>query len=95
MIADTKAVFGALACHLLMLPSDEQLSRAIDLSSFERLQKQETKEGFRERPKNSKQFFREGKANQWQHVLTRQQVQRIVSAHQVQMRRFGYLPELG
>jgi hypothetical protein len=95
MVADTKAIFGALARHLLMLPSDEQLSKAIDLSSFERLQKQEMAEGFRERPKNSKQFFREGKTNQWKEVLTRRQVRRIVSAHQVQMRRFGYLPEIG
>jgi hypothetical protein len=94
MSADPKGVFSALARHLLMLPSDEQLSRAIELSSFERLKKQESEAGFRERPKVAKQFFREGKANQWQKLLTRSQIRRIVSAHQVQMRRFGYLPEL-
>jgi hypothetical protein len=93
MIANPLAIFGALARHLLMLPNDEQLSKAIDLSSFERLQKQEIDEGFRERPKISKQFFREGKPDQWQQILTRSQIQRIVNAHQVQMRRFGYLSE--
>lgn len=93
MTANPTAVFGALARHLLMLPTEQQLSEAIELSSFERLKKQESEEGFRERPKAAKQFFREGKANQWQQVLTRSQIRRIIEAHQVQMRRFGYLPE--
>ncbi len=94
MIADPEAVFGNLARHLLMLPRPQQLAEAIELSSFERLQKQESEEGFRERPKVSKQFFREGRSDQWKTVLTRSQIRRIVSVHQVQMRRFGYLPEL-
>lgn len=94
MISDPNKVFGALARHLLMLPTDQQLSEAIELSSFERLKKQESEGGFRERPKVAKQFFREGKANQWKQVLTRSQIRRIIDAHQVQMRRFGYLPEV-
>ena len=94
MSSNPTGIFGALARHLLMLPTNEQLSQAIELSSFERLKKQEDEGGFRERPKVAKQFFREGKANQWQKVLTRAQVQRIVTAHQVQMQRFGYLPEM-
>ncbi len=94
MIAQPNVTFGALARHLLLMPSKEQLLRAIELSSFERLQKQESKEGFKERPEVAKKFFRQGKANQWQHVLTRSQIRRIIAAHQVQMRRFGYLPEL-
>ncbi len=94
MVAEPKMIFGALARHLLMLPTQEQLLQAIEQSSFERLQKQESEAGFRERPPVAKQFFREGKANQWQSVLTRSQIRRIISTHQVQMRRFGYLPEL-
>jgi hypothetical protein len=94
MIKDTKKIFGALARHLLMMPTDEQLSKAIELSSFERLKQQESEAGFRERPKGSKQFFREGKTDQWKDLLTRRQIRRIVTAHQIQMRRFGYLPEL-
>ena len=89
-------MLGVIECHLrIPLHADaEQLSQAIELSSFERLQKQESEEGFKERPKVAKQFFREGTANQWKHALTRSQIRRIVTAHQVQMRRFGYLPEL-
>lgn len=93
MIADPKATFGKLARHLLMVPTDAQLMEAIDLSSFERLKKQEAEEGFKERPKVSKQFFREGKTGQWRTVLTQSQVQRVIATHHVQMRRFGYLPD--
>lgn len=93
MIADPTSTFGKLARHLLMLPTPAQLDQAIEQSSFERLKKQESEEGFRERPKVATQFFREGKAGQWKNVLTRSQIKRIVSVHQVQMRRFGYLPQ--
>lgn len=93
MIADPTATFGKLARHLLMVPTAAQLAEAIDLSSFERLQKQEAEEGFKERPQVSKQFFREGKTGQWKDALTRRQVRRLVKTHREQMARFGYLPE--
>ena len=48
--------------------------------------------GFRERSEKSKRFFRQGKTGGWRDVLTRQQVERIVAAHEPQMRRFGYWP---
>lgn len=93
MTADPKTTFGKLARHLLMLPTEAQLMEAIELSSFERLQKQEAEGGFKERPKVSKQFFREGKTGQWKTELAQSQVQRIIATHHVQMRRFGYLPD--
>jgi len=92
MLNEPQKTFGALAQHLLFKPSDEQLTDAIDRSSFERLREQEEKDGFRERPEKAERFFREGRAGQWKEVLTPQQVQRIVDAHGEQMQRFGYLP---
>ena len=92
MLNEPQKTFGALARHLLFKPSDEQLTDAIDRSSFERLREQEEKDGFRERPEKAERFFREGRAGQWKEVLTPQQVQRIVDAHGEQMQRFGYLP---
>ncbi len=92
MIAEPRLTFGNLARHLLMQPTEEQLSQALELSSFERLKQQESEAGFKEKPKDAKQFFREGKSGQWREVLTKEQIGQIVSDHQVQMRRFGYFP---
>jgi hypothetical protein len=92
MIAAPHETFGDLARHLLMRPTKEQLSKALELSSFERLKQQESDAGFREKPKDATQFFREGRSGQWREILTERQIRQIVSDHHVQMRRFGYLP---
>jgi hypothetical protein len=91
MLADPMRIFGNLALHMLMRPTEDQLRLAIERSSFENLKKQEEEGGFREKPEKAKRFFREGKAGQWQEGLTRRQVRRLVSDHNVQMKRFGYL----
>jgi hypothetical protein len=92
MLAAPEATFGKLARHLLLRPEPEQLRRAIELSSFENLQRQEAEKGFREKPKQAERFFRKGEAGQWKSDLTPAQAKRVVAAHGEQMRRFGYLP---
>ncbi|MEX3010088.1 sulfotransferase domain-containing protein [Hoeflea sp. TYP-13] len=92
MLDDPETTFGALAEHLLLKPDASELQRAIALSSFASLQKQESEKGFREKPKAAQKFFRSGKADQWRHDLTPGQVNRIVTAHGTQMQRFNYLP---
>ncbi|MBW3098344.1 sulfotransferase domain-containing protein [Pseudohoeflea coraliihabitans] len=84
--------FGALARHLLMNPTPAQLAEAIELSSFERMQKQEEETGFQMKPKTADKFFRKGQVDEWKEVLRRNQVRRIVRDHGQQMARFGYLP---
>jgi hypothetical protein len=93
MLADPFRIFGGLARHLLLRPTDEQLRLAIERSSFDVLKKQEEESGFKEKPEKAERFFREGKSGQWQEGLTRRQVRRIVSDHHVQMERFGYLTD--
>lgn len=84
--------FGAIANFLGLKPPKDRLERAIRFSSFKVVQNQEAKHGFRERSEHSQRFFRVGKSGQWQNKLTPDQVARIEHDHQVQMRRFGYLP---
>jgi hypothetical protein len=93
MLANPFRVFGGLARHLLLRPTDDQLRLVIERSSFEVLKKQEEESGFREKPEKAERFFREGKSGQWQEQLTRRQVRRIVQDHHVQMARFGYLTD--
>jgi hypothetical protein len=92
MLAEPEKSFAALARHLLIEFTPQQLQTAVEHSSFARLQTQEKKRGFRERPPNADgNFFREGRAGQWKDVLTPAQIDRIVRTHGEQMRRFGYL----
>jgi hypothetical protein len=92
MLGDPEKTFGALAHHLLLNPTADELALAIKRSSFESLRDQEDKEGFLEKSKHADRFFREGRADQWKDALTPQQVDAILNAHREQMKRFGYLP---
>jgi hypothetical protein len=93
MLSDTEKTFGALAQHLLLGATPEQVTKAIDWSSFDKLKSQEEKDGFKEKPEHAERFFREGRAGQWKDILTPVQVDRIVKDHGEQMARFSYLPD--
>lgn len=86
--------FAAIARHLMMTPTPEQLTKAIGMARFDSLREKEAASGFVEKPDTSAEpFFRAGKPGQWREVLTPEQVERIVSAHGPVMRKFNYLPE--
>lgn len=86
--------FAAIARHLLITPTPEQLGKAIALAAFDRLRDKEAAAGFVEKPETSAEpFFRAGRPGQWREVLTPAQVDRIVSAHRPVMAKFGYLPD--
>ena len=92
MLNEPEKIFGALARHLLLNPTAEELNLAIKRSSFESLRDQEGESGFKEKPEHAERFFREGRSDQWKEVLTPQQVDAIIGAHGEQMKKFGYLP---
>lgn len=91
MLTNPIRAFGQLARFLRLSPTDQQLMRAIENSSFSELKRQEAEHGFNERPPMAKSFFREGKAGQWREILSPAQIERIVQAHAPMMQRFGYL----
>jgi hypothetical protein len=93
LLADSFIPISALVKFLYLRPTRRELERAVDNSSFERLQAQELELGFVEMPSSSGRFFRKGVAGQWKEILTKNQVRAIVNAHYEQMSRFGYLPE--
>ena len=87
-----KVYFGNMVHFLGLHCSSSRLSKAINFSSFDVLQKQEQSQGFRERSPMSNAFFRSGEADQWRSHLSRSQIDKIVAAHGDQMDRFNYLP---
>ena len=69
----------------------DKIQKAIDLSSFEELQRQEKENGFREKNAITELFFRKGKVGSWREELNDKQVKQIISDHGAVMRRYGYL----
>lgn len=91
LLDDPLANFARLAEHLRIEASREQVQKAIELSSFERLSKIEADKGFREKPQQSSGFFRQGTAGQWRDTLPSELVDKVVATHNTTMKQFGYL----
>jgi len=90
--APEKTFAGALKT-LGFAVDPKKIARAVSKSSFKSLKSMEKKQGFQEKSQHSKSFFRVGKTDQWKNKLSDEQVQKLVSVHQAQMLRFGYLTE--
>ena len=91
MHATPVQTFGAAVNFLGFQSDPDRLSRALAMSSFAELRRQEEKAGFAERSPRALSFFRGGRTGDWQNVLTARQVDRIVQVHGPVMRRLGYL----
>jgi aryl sulfotransferase len=90
MLADPHAAIGALAAFLSLPHGSETIAVAAEATRFSRLQAQERKAGFTEKPRQAAAFFREGKVDGWRRVLTPEQAARVVASHGAVMQRLGY-----
>lgn len=80
------------AARFCGLPEDPvRIERALRLSDFAELQRQEQAHGFYEKPPRAAAFFRRGEVGAWREALTQAQVCRIIRDHGTVMARFGYL----
>lgn len=91
LLADPLDQFGRVARHFGIARDPARIARAVEHASFKQLQKQETEQGFIERSLHSDKFFRSGRAGGWREKLTTEQIARIESDHERQMKRYGYL----
>ncbi len=92
---DTEATF-IRAARFAGLPDDpERVRRAIELSSFDELQRQESERGFHEKMPRAESFFRKGEVGSWRQSLSAEQAARIAADHGRVMARFGYLDDGG
>ena len=70
--------------------TNDEVSAAVEASRFERLQYEEKRAGFRERPQSSPKFFREGRSGTWHGVLDESLREQLVRDHGGVMERLGY-----
>lgn len=95
LISDARLWFEVIANHIFSDRSvaADLIEKAIDLSGFSKLQRQEERYGYDAKPRRSNRFFRSGTSGQWTRALKTSQISRIVSNHGRLMRKFGYTPE--
>ena len=91
MKLDAFSTFQAATAFLELQKSDEQINRALNFSSFSKLQRQEQLEGFHEKPSSCGAFFNKGEIGAWRQALTQRQIDKIIMDHHDMMERFGYI----
>ncbi len=91
MKANTVDTFLKAIEFIGLKKTKEDVETALELSSMNKLKDYEQKYGFREKPANAKNFFREGKTNNWKDSLTEDHIQSIIDTNREAMKRFGYL----
>jgi hypothetical protein len=93
MVHAPERAFGAVVRYLGDKPNPPRLEKAIAFSRFEIAAAQEAQSGYHANvPQAASAFFRNGKAGDWRHVLTRNQRERIEADHGAVMHKLGYLP---
>lgn len=90
LIEDPMNHFTRILSFLNWSHNDKEVVKAIKNSELSVLQKQERKQGFREKPLHAKSFFRLGKAGAWKEELDNDLVQTIYTSNKKIMDRFGY-----
>ena len=92
LLADTVGVLARLVRFLKLDGTDDatKLQRAVEFSSFARLQEAESQHGFRERSPVAQRFFRSGRVGDWRRHLTATQAWAVLEAHGPVMSAWGY-----
>jgi len=91
MVYDTDWEFGGIVRFLGLPANSDRISKSVRFSRFDELRRQESTNGFRERPLKTSTFFRCGCPGSWRRELTQDHVARLIDVHGETMRRFGYL----
>jgi hypothetical protein len=93
LASEPQAIFPSMLRLAGIDPDMDKVKKAIQETSFSRLQLLEKEFGFYQNMRRERTFFRKGKIGSWREELSPEQAQRIVNDHREVMRRFGYLDE--
>lgn len=88
-------VFKEAAEKMSLEFSNDQLLKAIEATTFDKLKALEEKKGFKEKSMVSNNFFRKGEVGSWREKLKDNEIDALISYHKTTMEKFGYLTESG
>ena len=94
LLADAVGQLGRMTRFLGLdgAADGRRLRRAVAAAAFTRLQEQEARDGFDERDRRCRRFFRSGRSGDWRRHLSAAQALRIARRHGAAMRACGYDP---
>jgi aryl sulfotransferase len=95
MLRDGLAAFTNLTDYLGWNKSESEIQKALEICSFSNLQKMERISGFKEKPKSTEMFFRNGQVGDWRNYLTSDQTQQIIDANFSLLRELKYIDSIG
>jgi hypothetical protein len=85
--------FTRLAASIGLMVPPGGVARAVEATKFDRLRKEESQVGFREKPPSSSNFFRSGKPQSWKGALDEKLCAKLARDHATVMKRLGYLED--
>lgn len=91
MLDDPMETFSRAIRHMELDYTPEEISQAINATTFDKLKAKEEEEGFVEKPSHTRSFFNKGKKGRWEEILTPAQVAEIERVNEKAMRELGYL----
>lgn len=92
MLTKPFETFSEILSNIGVKASTNQIKKAIKMSQFENLKKQELEAGFfNERPHRNNSFFRRGKKDAWKDELNKEQISKIKNTHKEMMKKLDYL----
>ncbi len=90
MLSDTLPTFQKALRFIGIEKHEIEIIKAIEASSFSKLQAFETKSGFREKPQHMEVFFRKGVSGNWDEHLSNSDVKTLTTKHKSLMEKYGY-----
>lgn len=95
MLNDSFATFNKVVKCIGWEKTNEEIEKAISVSDFKNLRSVEEQAGFREKPKETKHFFRQGKSGQWKNEITPEQAKTLVDRHFYTLLELNYIDAAG
>lgn len=75
--------------------TDEEIQKAIDEVEFSKIKKVEAEKGFKEKPRTTKSFFRNGELGGWKNEITQEQANTLIDRHFYTLLELNYIDNKG